>query len=355
MTRDSPSRSSKPRTTLGDLTNQLGKRGFALISRSPASKSAVGNPENANKENDSHLAKRISLGCKDSESEISVAKRPKVANPEKSLPLLKGGKTYRLHSLGNAESAVDSKIKAVNQFGSAEANLGQLGSSNFSQSSSESCSKDHAEIGGNSQDPEEPVLEALGSQVASTEGKDCGISTIPSTVCPQIVGSRLSKLQGDNLFELERCMLLKDDAASDAVPDADSLKACSCSFCVKAAYIWSDLQYTDVKGRMSALMKSKKEASNLVRMCSVENGMGRSGESSSSRPLKLDMDLMNRCKSLFVFMEDALGKESSQLETEFSSIKDIREQFKMNLETINEIQPDTQQSASNDSAGRKIT
>ncbi|KAL8143475.1 hypothetical protein V2J09_016507 [Rumex salicifolius] len=346
MTRDSPGRSSKPRTTLGDLTNQLGKRGFALISRSPASKSASGNPTNGiKKENDSHLANR-----RDSGSEISSAKRPKLATPDK---LLKGGKTYRLQSLGNAESISDSKFKT----GSGEADLYVLGSSNLSQSSSESTSKDPIiQICEDSQDPEEPVLEALGSQVASTEGKDCCFSTMPSNECPPIVGSRSTELQGDKAFGLERCLLLKDDAASDAVLGADSLKSCSCSFCVKAAYIWSDLQYTDVKGRMSALAKSKKEASNLVRMCSQEKGAGKGGESSSTSPIELDKDLMNRCKSLFVFMDDAFDKESNQLEIEFSSIKDIREQFKTNLETVNEMHPDTQlyASGSDDLSSRKV-
>ncbi|KAL8167421.1 hypothetical protein V2J09_008920 [Rumex salicifolius] len=344
MNRDSPSRPRIPRLALGNLTNQLGKRGFSLVSRAPASIPAMGTAKPVTKENNCQLTKQISLVGKKSKVEISGAKCPKIANADQSLHSLKGGKTYRLHSRGNSNSAAESNPQSCIQLSCAEKNFGVLSSGNVpiivaerDCVYSQSVSKHDLEINGTSRDPEqeddseatqaEAFLETLGSQTASTDGLDSGLSTIVSTECPQFGGSRLTKP-----LELERRMWLKG-ANSDATAAVESLKSCSCSFCTKAAHIWSELHYMDAKGRISALAKSKKEASNLVRMYSLGNGigMGRGRGRLSHRSSDLEFDLMNRSKSLFTSLEEIFGKECSQLETEFSSLNDTRESFKTNL------------------------
>ncbi|KAF3796897.1 hypothetical protein EJ110_NYTH00785 [Nymphaea thermarum] len=44
----------------------------------------------------------------------------------------------------------------------------------------------------------------------------------------------------------------------------DTVQNCSCSFCCKAAYIWSELNYHDVRGRLSVLKKSIGNVASLL-------------------------------------------------------------------------------------------
>ncbi|KAL5982147.1 hypothetical protein ACLOJK_016216 [Asimina triloba] len=77
-----------------------------------------------------------------------------------------------------------------------------------------------------------------------------------------------------------------------------------------AAYLWLDLHYQDLKGRLAALSKSMRHARLLVRNYSHDDiqRVGRGGSNS-----KLEFDLMNQWKSLFHHTEDILVCESAQL------------------------------------------
>lgn len=62
-----------------------------------------------------------------------------------------------------------------------------------------------------------------------------------------------------------------------------------------------------------ALNKSQKEANTLVQKCSNEKGIGIHIQGKTSRSSKLEMDLMDQWRSLFLHMEDIFQQESSQL------------------------------------------
>ncbi|KAG2327134.1 hypothetical protein Bca52824_009862 [Brassica carinata] len=109
----------------------------------------------------------------------------------------------------------------------------------------------------------------------------------------------------------------------------DELKSCSCSFCLKAAYIWSDLHYQDIKGRLSVLKKSQKEASSLIR----RNGKGRPTDVyGSENSTNVEFDVMGQWTSLFLNMEGILARESSHLQDSFVTMKELRENCKIDLE-----------------------
>ncbi|OIW17876.1 hypothetical protein TanjilG_14122 [Lupinus angustifolius] len=113
---------------------------------------------------------------------------------------------------------------------------------------------------------------------------------------------------------LERCAVLKGIAnANSALGSEDLIKNCTCSFCSKAAYIWSDLYYQDVKGRITALRKSQKEANMLVHKFSGGKEPIMSDQQNTSESSKLESTLMDQWKSLFVHMENTFSQEISQL------------------------------------------
>ncbi|CAM8881799.1 unnamed protein product [Rhodiola kirilowii] len=146
--------------------------------------------------------------------------------------------------------------------------------------------------------------------------------------------AKLVKPSGVQSFELERCTGLKGDGNSHSTVAADLLKACSCSFCLKAAYIWSDLHYKDVKGRISAVTKSKKEAVNMFQRICMDNDANAHVQGSSDQPSKLESDLSSQWRSLFLHMEESFARESNHLQDNFLALKDLRENCKVNLEMI---------------------
>ncbi|WJX47598.1 hypothetical protein P8452_34267 [Trifolium repens] len=147
-----------------------------------------------------------------------------------------------------------------------------------------------------------------------------------------------SKFQG-----LERCSGLKGhgDADSNAHVGGDVgiefVKNCTCSFCTKAAHIWSDLHYQDVKGRLTALRKSQKEARLVVQKFSGISDTHNiiHEQQGGVDPSDLESALMHQWKSLFVHMENILGHESRQLESSFERLKDLRENCKNDLDLAN--------------------
>ncbi|CAN8251561.1 unnamed protein product [Cochlearia groenlandica] len=108
----------------------------------------------------------------------------------------------------------------------------------------------------------------------------------------------------------------------------DELNSCSCSFCLKAAYIWSDLHYQDIKGRLSVLKKSQKEASSLIQRNGKEKPSYIHGFVNSTN---VECDPMGQWTSLFLNMEGILARESSHLNS-FVAMKELRENCKFDLE-----------------------
>ncbi|XP_028776569.1 uncharacterized protein LOC114733292 [Neltuma alba] len=166
--------------------------------------------------------------------------------------------------------------------------------------------------------------QGLATHAPENDERDRSLHKLASSKCGATVsGSLDSKFPG-----LERCVGLKGDGGENSTEDGDPLKACSCFVCSTAAYMWSDLHYQDIKGRLSALKKSQKEAAKLVQKISGAKDNAVRGQRTSAESFKLELDLIDQWSSLFVHMEKNLAHESSQLESSFEQLKDLRESFK---------------------------
>ncbi|KAL8134028.1 uncharacterized protein LOC141712761 [Apium graveolens] len=145
---------------------------------------------------------------------------------------------------------------------------------------------------------------------------------------------RFPESQESRSSGLERCVGFKGDGLSDSPVGIDLMKACSCSFCTKAAYIWSDLHYQDIKGRLAALKKSQKEANILVQRSTKNKATDMHGQE-KPEVLDLQSSLMGQWRSLFSHMEDIYGQESSQLVSNLYTLEELRDDCKTELESIN--------------------
>ncbi|XP_065859029.1 uncharacterized protein [Euphorbia lathyris] len=162
--------------------------------------------------------------------------------------------------------------------------------------------------------------------VSTSVEKDLGVGRLANGLFRSVESSMLPKS-----FELDRCTTLKGDdhgCANFSAGGADLLKACNCSFCIKAAYIWSDLHYQDIRGRLGVLKKSQKQASILANKTQSEIHTLRNSNNSSD----LESNLAAQWQSLFHHMEETFVHESNQLQPGFVALKDLREQCKTDLE-----------------------
>ncbi|CAH8357694.1 unnamed protein product [Eruca vesicaria subsp. sativa] len=102
------------------------------------------------------------------------------------------------------------------------------------------------------------------SQTDAVSGEDLTMTVLSSSNC--VSDDRLPSSEIIKPFNMSRCSAVDNmGMVNHGMDGDDELKSCSCSFCLKAAYIWSDLHYQDIKGRLSVLKKSQKEASILIR------------------------------------------------------------------------------------------
>ncbi|XP_021752312.1 uncharacterized protein LOC110717834 [Chenopodium quinoa] len=362
------------RPVLGNITNQLGKRGFSLISRSPPSKSKSSNSQNADDtDSDSNFWKQVSLVVEKLEKErnSTPAKCPKIVN-EVGLSPLRGGKTYRLfNTSGDTRKGLPSNVaseckemasSALDNIDLDAVNVGEFVKEGCvsevkAGESSKCCERDCVEGGKECQGEEvreisdsvgiDCAREVLGgTEAASDNGMNPGAECLKTSQSESVVSSRLNETQEMKGFGLQRCTALKEDGSG-------MLKHCSCSFCTKAAYIWSDLHYQDVKGRISVMEKSQKEASKLAQRYSTENEIGSHTQENLTNVTQIEADLTNHWRSLFLHMEDVYINEGNQLQNNFLALKDLREDYKMNLEMINGVPSDVQQ-CSSDTSDRTI-
>ncbi|KAA3475600.1 Kielin/chordin-like protein [Gossypium australe] len=312
----------KFRSILGDITNRSVKRGFSSISDN------VG--FNSKEEASYRFTKQVCLG------ENSIQENPKTPQfePNPNTSSTCGGET---DTSKEGLVPVNEKVSEVIE--------------RFDLSDSD----DRLDQG-------EGIKQARGTLNDScrNDSKDLGVGRLASSEggCVEWLRLPKSSSQGFRSFELERCVGLKNDG-SNLNAGADMLKACSCSFCLKAAYIWSDLHYQDTKGRIAVLKRSQKEASILVqKSCSgKETDIQNLGNPNKSS--KLESDLTSQWRSLFLNMEDIFVHESNQLIANFQyhertcnilydnaqiefvlqqasyiQLKDLRDNCKMDLERI---------------------
>ncbi|KAF8089303.1 hypothetical protein N665_0510s0016 [Sinapis alba] len=178
------------------------------------------------------------------------------------------------------------------------------------------------------------------SQTDAVTGEDLTMTVFSSSNCESDDRLAMVATEGTGLlpssetikpFNISRCSAVDNMGIVNRDMEADDeLKSCSCSFCLKAAYIWSDLHYQDIKGRLSVLKKSQKEASSLIRR---NNGKGRPRDVyGSSNSTNAEFDVMGQWTSLFLNMEGILARESSHLQDSFVTMKELRENCKIDLE-----------------------
>ncbi|KAE8665734.1 Acyl-CoA oxidase 2 isoform 1 [Hibiscus syriacus] len=284
------------RSILGDITNRSVKRGFSSIS------DALGfNP----KEADNRFTKQVCVG-----EESLIREKPNESqfepNPNPSYTC-----SGEIHTSKEDSVSVNEKVSEVREGVDLSDNDDRLDQG----------------------DGVRQVRDTLNDSCRDETGY-LGIGRLASSNGGCIEWSRLPKSTSSlRPFELGRCAELKNDG-SNLNASIDMLKACSCSFCLKAAYIWSDLHYQDTKGRIAVLKKSQKEANILVQKSSGGKQSDIHNQGNPNASSKLESDLTNQWKSLFLNMEDIFVHESNQLQASYIELKDLRDKCKMDLQRI---------------------
>ncbi|KAE8665981.1 Acyl-CoA oxidase 2 isoform 1 [Hibiscus syriacus] len=286
----------KVRSALGDITNRSDKRGFSSISDALGFNS---------KEADNRFTKQVCLG---GESLIQEKPNESQFEPNPNSSSICSGE---IHSLKEDSVLVNEKVSEVREGVDLSDNDDRLdlgvGVRQVRDVLNDSCRDETGYLGF--------------GRLASSNGGCIEWSRLPKSTVSLPP------------FELGRCAGLKNDG-SNLNASVDMLKACSCSFCLKAAYIWSDLHYQDTKGRIAVLKKSRKEASILVQKSPTGKQSGIHNQGNSNTSSKLESDLTNQWRSLFLNMEDIFIHESNQLQASYIELKDLRDKCKMDLEQI---------------------
>ncbi|TKY60302.1 hypothetical protein E2542_SST17399 [Spatholobus suberectus] len=168
--------------------------------------------------------------------------------------------------------------------------------------------------------------------VESGDKDVCGVDNLGSPKCGNVTLPIISASLDSNFLGLKPCSGHKGDGGANSATDAADLKSCTCSFCSKAAYIWSDLHYQDAKGRLSAIKRSQKEVKMIIQKFSGLEDTVMRDQHRSNEASKLELSLVHQWKSLFARMQNIYAQESSQLESSFETLKDLRENCKNDLE-----------------------
>lgn len=113
----------------------------------------------------------------------------------------------------------------------------------------------------------------------------------------------------------------------------DTTKSCACSFCLKAAFMWTDLHYQDTRGRLAALKKSIKFARLLGKRSQGDEYSVNAGRYNLKRAAEMEFELYQQQRSLFLHTENVLIRESAQLHSSLVKLKEFRENCKTDLET----------------------
>ncbi|KAJ6929354.1 hypothetical protein NC652_013288 [Populus alba x Populus x berolinensis] len=345
---------SKPRAALGDVTNLPAKGVFSLISGDLGLKSRDGCGKNVDSVNgDSGSAKQVCLGVEDLVKEKcggiekgcnSLATSWEIDVSEENVAGVSVA-ADRPSDTKETSNLINGCIDLVKSGGAGTHSIGEVSctSSGSVHTTSGPCTKDSDGEGKFTSNVMliNPVGQALVGGASANDDNDSGVGRLAREICGPVEWSRLPTSQGLKSFESEKCTTLKGDVCANLNAGADMLKACSCSFCLKAACIWSDLYYQDIKGRQSALRKSQKEAGILVNKYARGNEADIHSQVNSNKSLKLVSDLTDLWRSHFRHMEDMFANESSQLQPGYVTLKDLRDSCKMDLEMITGMPSDT--------------
>ncbi|XP_062221980.1 uncharacterized protein LOC133921210 [Phragmites australis] len=116
--------------------------------------------------------------------------------------------------------------------------------------------------------------------------------------------------------------------------EAVATKPCACSFYTKAAFMWTDLHYQDSRSRLSVLKKSIKLARSIEAKSRGNECAANAVKYNSRRAAEMEYGLSQQQRSLFLYTENVLIRESTQLHSAFVKLKELRENCKTDLEKI---------------------
>ncbi|PIN18947.1 hypothetical protein CDL12_08401 [Handroanthus impetiginosus] len=199
--------------------------------------------------------------------------------------------------------------------------VSETGGDCLNESKDFDCDKLKASLGGNQSDINDNQNNE-DDHNADNLGSQCG--SIDCVILPESQESRI--------FGVDRSTERnKGDECDNMSGGTDSIKTCTCSFCTKAAHMWLDLNYQDIKARISATKKSQKEASILAERSIkvIEKNVAEN----FTRVYKLESDLMYQWRSLFQHMADTWEQEGNQLEARLLPLADLREKCKTDMES----------------------
>ncbi|CAH8270640.1 unnamed protein product [Arabidopsis lyrata] len=176
---------------------------------------------------------------------------------------------------------------------------------------------------------------AANANQTNVTGEGLALSLLPSNTESRNLlktGKELSNCQNLRSFEMSRCSNVNSKEHVNLNTGDDLLKSCCCSFCLHASYMWLDLSYQDTKGRLSAMKKSHKAASNLIQRNAKEISTDFHVTENSVSSAKQESKLMAQWRSLFLSMGDILAQENSHLQNSFVRMKKLREDCRMDVE-----------------------
>ncbi|KAI4325932.1 hypothetical protein MLD38_031293 [Melastoma candidum] len=333
------------RVVFGDCTNRPGKRGISCVS------DELGGGSCSRKEKGVVVgAKQVPFGKENSgvEEGLSLMKDKgthgllsgivdvRMARKIQNLPELPGEEEMHTHSLGDpGDMGEDSRTGSLLEGGDvSKDSCGSIISASRAQASGRTV----YQVGDHGMDtievtPGSLVQEATvggGGYIDFWMGSNDPLkgNIRPSTL-GSIEGFQSSRFLGSKSYDF------KGDQCVNQSPGDDLLKTCSCSVCLTAAYIWSDLHYQDIRGRLAALGKSRNEVASMIQRIDRAKSSVPHGPSGPDKTSKLESDLMNQWKSLFLHMQNALTQESSQSQVSYLELKDLREKCKIDMEAIN--------------------
>lgn len=357
----------KSRRVLGDLTNRPIKRGFSMISADSGTKSLNAVGKNVDCEHRiSKVAKQVFLGVEDlvrekCEKKTGVDCKPEALSSPKGTQESVFSPTYSdiddspndnndsvTLTMSNdiGEKSSDSGANASSVLEVGDALMDNASSIASIAKCSGMCKNDCCGGGEKCQykkaghiseiNQSVPPYEGLVTVVHGNDEKGLGVGKVAATKYGSNEWSMLPRSQScskvHEFEKLERCTALKGGGSADLSVGDDLLKDCSCSFCLKAAHILSDLQYQDIKGRIAALKKSKKEANILVEKSVKGKESDTKGRLHPNKVSKLENDLSSQWRSLFLNMEDVLVHESNHLQDSYVTLKKLRDNCKTELE-----------------------
>uniref|UniRef100_A0A1D1YNH3 Uncharacterized protein n=1 Tax=Anthurium amnicola TaxID=1678845 RepID=A0A1D1YNH3_9ARAE len=142
-------------------------------------------------------------------------------------------------------------------------------------------------------------------------------------------------LLGSKIVNLEELENVRTNLNHDINVEGDKVsgKACSCTLCLKAAYLWMDLLYEDYKGRVSEINKSRRDSRFIAGRISTHDFIGRS-VADHEKFMGLESDLLQRWRTLFLHTENVLTCESTRLQSSLLKLKELRESCKRDAEMI---------------------